>query len=262
MMTLTSFLFLGFFLGMRHATDADHVIAVSTIVTRERSIGQAALRGMFWGVGHTLTLMVVGGAILFFGLVIPKKLGLSLEFSVGVMLVLLGLSNLMSFRRWLRSSSRARSTVGNETQENPHSHNDFIHTHSHGHTPMTHGHDESRVPTTRLDSQLGTFQGYKVVRPLVVGIVHGLAGSAAVALLVLPLIQNAFWGVLYLSIFGVGTIAGMMLITATIATPLALTTRRFSTFHHGLGLTSGFVSVGFGALLIYEIGFVQGLFVR
>ena len=94
MTALLSILALGFFLGMRHATDSDHVIAVSTIVSRERDVRHAAIIGMFWGVGHSITLLVVGGAIIVFGLVIPQRLGLSLEFCVALMLIVLGAFNL------------------------------------------------------------------------------------------------------------------------------------------------------------------------
>lgn len=233
MITLASILSLGFFLGMRHATDADHVVAVSTIISRERGIGQAVLRGVFWGVGHTLTLVAVGAAIIVFGLVIPEKLGLSLEFSVAVMLVLLGISNLRSFKTWLASAAEAG-------HGHPHSHDEINHTQSHDH-------DGSRIST---------------IRPLIVGVVHGLAGSAAVALLVLPLIRNPWWGMLYLLIFGFGTIAGMMLITATIAAPIVFTARRSSGLYQRLGAVAGFGSLCFGAVLIYHIGFVQGLFLR
>ena len=127
MITLLSILFLGFFLGMRHATDSDHVIAVTTIVSRQRSIGSAALTGVFWGVGHSLTLLVVGGAIVFFGIVIPERLGLSLEFCVALMLILLGALNLRVTLRSLRSST------ANDQHEHVHRHGDYVHTHPHGH---------------------------------------------------------------------------------------------------------------------------------
>src|SRR2546429_8151021 len=104
MISLLSIVAIGFFLGMRHATDADHVIAVSTIVSRERTIRHAARVGAIWGIGHTLTLLVVGGAILLLGLAIPRRLGLSMEFCVGLMLVILGLLNLKTFVSWLRSN--------------------------------------------------------------------------------------------------------------------------------------------------------------
>src|SRR5258708_30082260 len=107
MMTLLSFLLLGFFLGMRHATDADHVVAVTTIVSRERTVRSAGLIGIVWGIGHTLTLFLVGGALVVFGLVIPPRLGLSLEFSVALMLIFLGVLNFRSFTRALKQTVHA-----------------------------------------------------------------------------------------------------------------------------------------------------------
>src|SRR6266849_11210237 len=100
MISLVSILAIGFFLGMRHATDADHVIAVTTIVSRQRSIRQAALIGVLWGVGHTITILVVGSAIILFGLVIPPRVGLTMEFSVGLILILLGSLNQSGIVRW------------------------------------------------------------------------------------------------------------------------------------------------------------------
>src|SRR6476646_5793057 len=99
MSTLFPILLFGFFLGMRHATDSDHVVAVTTIVSRQRKIGSAAWTGIFWGIGHSLTLFVVGGAIILFGVVVPQRLGMSLEFCVALMLILLGALNLGRFRR-------------------------------------------------------------------------------------------------------------------------------------------------------------------
>src|SRR4030081_3985871 len=98
-LNIISFLSLGFFLGMRHATDADHVVAIATIVSRERSMVGSALIGAAWGVGHTITVMAVGAAIIVFGVVIPPKLGLSMEFPVGIMLVLLGVLTLTGMGR-------------------------------------------------------------------------------------------------------------------------------------------------------------------
>lgn len=256
MTALLSILALGFFLGMRHATDPDHVIAVSTIVSRERDVRHAAIVGMFWGVGHSLTLLVVGGAIVVFGLVIPERLGLSLEFCVALMLIILGAFNLrIAFR-----SIRARSTfIEHEHHEHPHRHGDYIHSHPHGHAPGTHGHSEESVPPARLDRRFGRSKIYRALRPTIIGVVHGLAGSAAIALLVLPVIHDSIWAIAYLSIFGVGTIAGMMLITAGIAVPVSYTAR-FDFFHRHLGTAAGFLSLGFGFFLVYQIGFVNGLF--
>src|SRR3984893_14937291 len=96
---VVSFLFLDFFLGIRHATDADHVVAIATIVSRQRSVAGSALIGAAWGVGHTVTVMAVGVAIIVFGVVIPPRLTMSMEFAVGIMLVLLGVLTLIGMGR-------------------------------------------------------------------------------------------------------------------------------------------------------------------
>ena len=256
MTAFLSILALGFFLGMRHATDSDHVIAISTIVSRERDIRHAAIIGMFWGVGHSITLLVVGGAIVIFGLVVPQRLGLSLELCVAVMLIVLGAFNLRAVFR----SFRARSTfTGHKRHEHPHRHGDYIHSHPHGHAPETHGHSEESVPPACLDRRFGESRTYRGLRPTIIGVLHGLAGSAAIALLVLPIIRDPLWALTYLSIFGAGTIAGMMLITTAIAVPVNYTAR-FDFFHRHLGAAAGFLSIGFGSFVVYQIGFGGGLF--
>jgi high-affinity nickel-transport protein len=220
-MGLVSILALGFFLGMRHATDSDHVVAVSTIVSRERSVMSASLVGVLWGLGHSLTILIVGGAIILFGVVLPAKVGLTMELSVALMLVVLGVLNVSGFRRDVRAMRE-------------------------------HRHDEGDNRSLR---GLGRYQA---LRSLAVGIVHGLAGSAAVALLVLATIRNAAWAMLYLLLFGVGTVAGMMLITSALAVPLAYSAQRFAWSRH-LGWITGVVSVGLGLFLVYRIGVVDGL---
>jgi hypothetical protein len=154
---------LGALLGLRHATDADHVVAVTAIVARERSLGRAARVGALWGVGHTLTLLLVGGVIVAFRLVIPPRVGLGLEFGVALMLIGLGYANL-------------------------------------------------RAPDAPVREGA-------VARPLIVGTVHGLAGSAAVALLVLATIRESLPALAYLLVFGIGTILGMVLTTVILAAP-------------------------------------------
>jgi high-affinity nickel-transport protein len=255
MTAFLSILALGFFLGMRHATDSDHIIAVTTIVSRQRDIRSAAMTGVFWGLGHSMTLLGVGGAIVAFGLVIPQRLGLSFELCVAMMLIVLGGFNLrVTFSRFGAKSV----TAGHERHEHPHRHGDYVHSHPHGHTPGTHSHAEDAVPSARLDRRFGRSKIYAALRPTVIGIVHGLAGSAAVALLVLPVIHDPIWAMAYLAIFGVGTIAGMILITAGIAVPVSYTAR-FDFFHRHVGTAAGFLSLGFGSFLVYQIGFVDGL---
>jgi high-affinity nickel-transport protein len=203
---------LGFFLGMRHATDPDHIVAITTIVSRYRTTAGAALIGALWGVGHTLTILVVGAGILLLGWVIPPRVGLSLEFSVGLMLIMLGIMNLTGVLQQITESVTPPAGLPGTVHAHPHSHGDYVHTHVHGHEPEAHPHPPDQTPLSRLDRWVGGLGAYQTVRPLVVGVVHGLAGSAAVALLVLATIGNNAWSVLYLLFFGVGTIAGMMLV--------------------------------------------------
>jgi len=251
--SLVSILLLGFFLGMRHATDPDHVIAVTTIVARQRRVGAAALIGVLWGIGHTLTMVAVGGAIIVFGVVIPPRLGLTMELSVALMLILLGLLNVAGIMRWI-------TAIATPVHVHPHRHGDYAHSHAHGQTPAAHGHGEDDTPIARLDRRLGGLGLYQMLRPLVVGVVHGLAGSAAVALLVLATIPDPWWGIAYLVVFGAGTIAGMMLITAATALPFTYTVSRLAAVNRHLVLASGVASIGFGLFLVYRIGVVDGLF--
>ena len=191
-------------LGMRHATDPDHIVAVTTIVRRERSVVKAAGIGAVWGLGHSITLLLVGGAIIAFKIVFNARLGLSLELCVAVMLIVLGILNLFDVRANTRGISAAR--------------------------------------------------------PFLVGIIHGLAGSAAAALLIVPLIDDPRWAALYLLTFGFGTIVGMAVITIAIAAPSLLAAAHLPSLERSLRLASGAVSLVFGLYLAHRIGFADGLF--
>ena len=245
---------------MRHALDPDHVIAVSTIVSKQRNAWTAAIIGSLWGVGHTLTITVVGGAIILFGVVIPPRLGLAMEFSVALMLILLGVLSLAGVTQRVTDMLTNGNGSPPKVHAHPHTHSDYVHTHPHGHEPGSHGHADTATPLWRVDRLFGSLGVYQLVRPLVVGIVHGLAGSAAVALLVLAAIRDPLWAVAYLLLFGVGTVAGMMLITAVIGLPFAYTANRFVRMHRYLGVASGLLSLGFGLFLAYQIGLGDGLF--
>src|SRR5271155_2217036 len=265
MISFLSILAVGFFLGMRHATDPDHVIAVTTIVSNQRSSMRAALIGAFWGVGHTVTIFVVGAGIILFNLVIPVRVGLSMELSVAVMLIILGLANVAGFLRSMPAESTpAGSIPAHEEAEvvhtHAHSHGGHIHSHPHTHLPESHPHSPDHTPLTWLDHAFGRIGLYQYLRPFVVGVVHGLAGSAAVALLVLTTIRNVHWAVAYLLIFGVGTIAGMMLITMSLASAFTMVGKGREKFSRRLALASGLLSLGFGLFVAYEICFVYGLF--
>ena len=197
-------LVLGFLLGLRHATDPDHVIAVSAIVSREKKWSAASWVGALWGLGHTVTLLLVGGAIVVFGVVIPPRLGLTFELLVALTLVLLGALNLAGIVK-----------------------------HSHAHT---------------------------AARPLAVGVVHGLAGSAAIALLVVAAVRNVGAAIAYLVVFSLGTIVGMTLMTSAIAVPFAATAGRAARSNRWMAQATGLMSVLFGLFMAYQVGVHDGLF--
>jgi hypothetical protein len=261
---------IGFLLGMLHATDADHVIAVSTIVSRQGNVRSAASIGILWGIGHTLTVFVVGGAIILFSLVIPPRLGLAMEFGVALMLILLGLFTLRGVSLWVRQNlfpepdgsfpGHSHAAFAAAAHLHTHAHGDYVHLHVHGHGADDHGHAAGATPQAWLDRKLSGLSAYQRMRPLIIGVVHGMAGSAAVALLILAQIREPLWGVLYLLLFGLGTIAGMMLITSVIALPFAYSVRRFPHLNIWMRLSAGVLSLAFGLYLAYHIGFVNGLF--
>jgi hypothetical protein len=210
-------------------------------------VRHAALIGVLWGLGHTITIFLVGTAIILFSVVIPVRVGLTMELSVGLMLILLGALNLTGVMRWISerftAPADAPSLGAKEIRASTS-------------TPATS--DPLILPGWRGRAlrDVGIFQ---MLRPLFVGIVHGLAGSAAVALLVLTTIHNPWWALAYLLVFGFGTVAGMMLITSAIAVPIAYSGKRFAGFGNMLAIASGVLSVGFGCFVAYQIGVINGL---
>jgi ABC-type nickel/cobalt efflux system permease component RcnA len=259
MIAVLSLTLLGFFLGMRHATDPDHVIAVSTIVIRQPTVRAALLIGSLWGVGHTLTIVAVGGAIIFFTIVIPPRLGLSMEMAVALMLIVLGMWNLTGVLEHIRGIRPSDGGGVNGLLANLHTHGDYVHSHPSAREEGQHGHRDNRTPVAWLDRRFSGLGLYQILRPLFVGLVHGLAGSAAVALLVLALIKNPWWAITYLLLFGIGTILGMMLITAAIGAVVAYASSRSARVEHYLRVASGLLSLGFGLFLAYQIAVVDGL---
>ena len=204
---------LGFLLGLRHATDADHVVAVSAIVARERTFSRAARVGALWGIGHSVTVLVLGGSIIAFRIVIPARVGLGLEFAVALVLIVLGFANLRP--------------VGVERDA-----------------------AVAMPPHTWLERW----------RPLTVGVIHGLAGSAAVALLVLAVIPEIAWALAYLVIFGLGTIVGMTVVTWLVAVPAVYGARHVLGFQRWIRLAAGTLSLMFGIALARTIVIDGGLF--
>lgn len=254
---------LGFFLGARHATDPDHVVAVTTIVARERNLYRSTLVGILWGIGHTLTILLVGGMIILFGLAIPPRLGLTMELSVALMLILLGIFNLNVFWPFV-NEIRADQTEGASLLSLAHAHFHAQGSDAPG-RPAAHDlswqkENEKDPAGNRLDQVFRQLGLRHPLRPVVVGIVHGLAGSAAIALLILATIRNPIWAMAYLIVFGVGTVAGMAVITTLIAVPSVYGTQRFARVNRYFVIASGLLSLGFGLFLTYQISFVNGLF--
>jgi high-affinity nickel-transport protein len=243
----------GFFLGMRHATDADHVVAVTTIVTRQKDLLSAAMTGLLWGAGHSLTVILVGTLIILFNLTIPERVGLGMELSVGVMLVVLGVMNIASCLRFRPSIWRRLAGSAGHVHSHAHSHGDYVHSHPHGHEPDVHPHSADQTPVAALDRRFGRWRVYRYTRPVVIGIVHGLAGSASVALLVVAAVRQPRWAVAYLLFFGVGTIAGMMLVTVSIASAVRLAGGRSERISRGFGFAAGLASVVFGLVFAYQV---------
>jgi len=232
-MTPLATLGLGLLLGLKHAFDSDHLIAVSTIVTRERSAWRSLWIGLFWGIGHTFTLLMVGLIVLGLKKQIPPPVGLSLECLVGLVLIGLGLTTL--YDCWRKR----------------------VHAHSHVHAGAPHlhfhVHEDSPAHQHLHPVRLG-------FRPLLVGMVHGLAGSAALMLLVLATIPSPALGLMYIVIFGGGSIVSMGLVSLLMGVFFSLATDRLHDLEHGVRLAIGTLSTAFGVWMVVEIGFIQGLF--
>jgi len=217
----------GFVLGLRHALDPDHVVAVTTLASQKTGARRTSLVGAFWGLGHALSLGVVGGAILALRLKVPPAASHALEAVVAVMLVLLGTLALRRALRW-------------RLHAHPHQHDGTTHVHFHAH------------PRAETQSHLHRHPFQGGLRPFLVGLVHGLAGSAGLALLALTAAPTLGAGLLYLAIFGVGSIAGMLLLSALMSVPLAYVEARYASLHRAVQVAAGAVSVAFGLYLLWE----------
>ncbi len=221
---------LGFSLGLRHALDADHLVAVSTIVSEHKSLARSSLIGTFWGIGHTASLLAVGLVVILLRVSIPEHIGPWLEMPVAVMLVALG-----GHAIWRVARER-----GLRVHVHTHSH-DGTSPHSHLHMHEGEGHDH-RHRLLRIGR-----------KPFIVGMVHGLAGSAALMLAVLATIPSAALGLVYIAVFGIGSVGGMLLMSALIGLPFALTARRFSAASIAVRVLAGLFSVAFGLMLAWDL---------
>jgi ABC-type nickel/cobalt efflux system permease component RcnA len=222
----------GLLFGLKHATEVDHVVAVSTIASQQRSVLRSALVGALWGAGHTASLLIVGVFVLALRIAIPESVSTWLEFAVALMIIGLGAAAL-----W-RSLQRRSDVHFHE-----HSHDGLSHVHIHFHE------SETRHGVKQKHSHAVSGIGAK---PVLIGMVHGLAGSGALTLLVLTQIRSPWIGFIYLAIFGVGSIAGMLLMSGLIGLPFALTARNLSTVHHRMQLVAAVVSILFGLWYAYQ----------
>lgn len=215
----------GFVLGLRHALDPDHVVAVTALASAKAGVRRTSMIGAFWGFGHALSLGLAGGLILALRLNVPERVSAALESAVAVMLIVLGL---VAVRRALRSRLHAH----------PHEHDGQVHVHFHAHRPgQTERHDHRHALRGGL-------------RPFLVGLVHGLAGSAGLALLVLGAAPSLAAGLAYIVMLGLGSLAGMLILSALMSLPLAYLESRYAAFHRGVQLVAGLASVGFGVYLL------------
>ena len=226
----------GFLIGLKHATEADHLAAVSTIVSERKSLLSSMFIGGVWGLGHTISLVIAGVFVLLLDFQISEQTERMLEFGVGVMLVLLGLNVL-------------RKIVQGGT----------LHFHAHEHGARQHVH--AHLHELGAADEPNTHHGFSFSpRALVIGMIHGLAGSAALMLLVIPTIDSRPLGLLYIVIFGIGSIGGMMLMSLLVGLPFSLTALRFNRFNSLLQSVAGLISVGLGFFIIYEKAVTEGLF--
>lgn len=229
---MTTILLMSLLIGMRHALESDHLAAVASLATRSRSLRQTLRLGATWGVGHTLALFLFGSVVLWMDTVMPEELARGLEFAVGIMLVILGADVLLRLRRKRIHFHLHRHADG------------AVHFHAHSHPneerhdPADHHHEHPHGLT---------------LRALLVGLVHGMAGSAALILLTLEAIDDPWQGMLYILIFGAGSILGMAILSAVIALPLALTGRHLTRLHHILHAVVGLFTMGSGAWISWSI---------
>ena len=215
-----SILALGFVLGIKHAIEPDHVIAVSTIASQSKKLLRSSLAGVFWGIGHTTTLLIVGVILIFMKGEIPEKWAMSLEFLVGIMLVYLGITTILSLKS--------------------------IHLHQHEHDGEEHKHNHQHKSVSYLKSML-------------IGFVHGLAGSGAMVLLTMSTVNSAWEGAIYILIFGAGTVIGMLFFTTIIGIPFVFSVKNLN-LNKTLTQVTGVISTVFGIYYMYNLGVTEGLF--
>lgn len=230
--SLLSILMIGFILGIKHGIEPDHIIAVSTIASHSKKLWRSSLAGLFWGIGHTATLLVAGFVLILFKNEIPKIWAMSLEFTVGIMLVYLGIAAILPYKK------------------------KKIHVHKHEHDGDQHKHFHSHQQSTEHNHEHKNILYFK---SLFVGLVHGLAGSAAMAVLTMSTVKSVGEGILYILIFGAGTVSGMLIFTTIIGIPFVINAQKIR-INKTLARVAGAVSTIYGFYYMYNLGVTEGLF--
>ena len=237
---LLAALVLGILLGSKHSLDPDHVVAVSTIVSEYKNPLRSFWVGISWGLGHTTTLLIIGIVIIALRLTIPERMALLFEFAVGVMLVGLGIQVIYSFRK-------------KKVHQHAHGHEEEAHHHFHSHSKSP-----EHVPEHHNTHGIG--KPFLRRKSYVIGLVHGMAGSAALTLLVLASIESPIAGLAYILLFGLGSVLSMGIMTVIIGLPFVISAGRLPNLNRRIQFAVGALSILFGGFLMYQIGFVDGLF--
>ncbi len=244
-----SILLLGFLIGLKHAVEADHIAAVASLTGRSRGARAAAGVAMAWGLGHTLTLILVGLLVIILGVVLSEQIALYLELAVGIMLCWLGydvLKRLIKERIHFHFHNHTDAQYGFIRHFHAHSH-----THKETHFRADHDHNHLHA-SNRTKKSIRN-------RAFLVGLIHGMAGSSALILLTLGEINSPGKAILYITLFGLGTMFGMMLLSLIISFPLKKMANSLTWLHNTFSALAGFATIGLGVWLIYQIGFVEGL---
>ena len=233
-LSMLTVLGIGLVFGLKHATEVDHVVAISTIVSRNKNVFHSAIVGALWGMGHTASLLIVAAIVLSLRIAIPERVSGWLEFGVAIMIICLGISAL---RRSLRKNT--------EIHVHKHSHDGLSHTHVHFHEKETKHEPATHSQHSHVVSRLGW-------KPVLIGMMHGLAGSGALTLLVLTQISSSWIGFFYVATFGLGSIAGMLLMSGLIGLPFALTSQKLTQVHQGIQTVAAVLSICFGIWYAYH----------
>jgi ABC-type nickel/cobalt efflux system permease component RcnA len=241
-----SILALGFGLGVKHALDTDHLVAVAAIVSERKNVLSSSLVGALWGIGHTASLLVVGLILLMFRVQLPESFTQFMELIVALMLIVLGS---IAIRKVLR---------GDSIHIHQHEHEGHKHIHLHLHNNSETKAQEQHHHELPFFARLSLLAGSK--KPLYIGMVHGLAGSGALMLLILSTIPSTATGLLYIGTFGIGSMLGMLLMSALISVPFFLSAKASHKLSDSVRLVAGILSICFGIFFGYQIAFVEGLF--